>query len=612
MYYQGQIIDNCYWVEEVLHFGMCETYRAIDINNNRRKVIIKKIILNGSDNEKRIELFLREQNALIDLKYHPQIPTIFEGNEDYLVEDLIEGNTLNKILPNSTCINTEKSLIILLGKILKILDYIHSQNYIHRDVKPSNIIVSLNNEIYLIDFGAVGFINQNISDLNQEIDIREITLIGTSGYAPPEQFMGKMPHPSFDIYAVGIIAIEIITGMQPKSLPTYRGNIKIWNQIWNQNNYISISDDLKNVIEKMANDNSEQRYESVQETLKDLALVLFKLDSNIVLSNKNNLQELTFDSLISKYDFEQFLELNIWQELITLENNFLENQRCESFWLLVTYEKILRAGRIPLDNLEEELELLYLWELMHLGLVVGENELPNTYLIIAKPIYQEFFNEKWVQNKLAASSIPYAKKLKDWLDSNCQKLDKLLDEEELQISLEWILNNHKNISEKEDFFLFNSLTQPYIINRLETNKLGSLFKGMQDSLLENKNYDWFWLLLTYNQVLCKRVNLLDATIPQQQKYLEELQHMGFINSNFRVYKYISFIFHKDWIQDRLSENERPYANKFSSWVNSNCQDKSYLLKKTDEEWEKTQNWASNNIHRMNDLESKYLLCTAFN
>lgn len=284
MYKEGDLINNRYKIEKLLGTtGTSRTYKARDQQDTKKIVLCKELLINPDDssftNQKKKELFLREKNALLELD-HRQIPQIIiSDNPNYLVENFCEGKTLDKKIEDENFIRKEKEVIRLLQKILKILEYVHSKEYIHRDIKPSNIILSETKEVYLIDFGSVVRTDSDIDDLaeNKKVRIGYRTDIGTPGYAPREQFYGGSPCPSFDIYAVGIIGIEIITKKDPTSITI--DNHKNWNKIWEKMD-VPISDDLKKILEKMANDTATERYKSVQEVLDDLVAVLLNLFNN--------------------------------------------------------------------------------------------------------------------------------------------------------------------------------------------------------------------------------------------------------------------------------------------------------------------------------------------
>jgi len=157
-------------------------------------------------------LFQTEAEILEVLGKHDQIPQLlanFEVDKQfYLVQEFIAGHSLQDELTGS-CLS-EAQVIDLLKDILHILVFVHSHQAIHRDIKPSNLIRRSNDQhLVLIDFGAVKLMQNMPEAENQTI------AIGTAGYSPPEQMMGH-PHLNSDLYALGMIAIQALTGIQAK------------------------------------------------------------------------------------------------------------------------------------------------------------------------------------------------------------------------------------------------------------------------------------------------------------------------------------------------------------------------------------------------------------
>lgn len=164
-------------------------------------------------------LFGTEAEVLYQLGHHDQIPRLFahfeEHQEFYLVQELVEGESLQELLvPEQPW--TEQRVIVLLRDILQILVFVHEQNVIHRDIKPSNIICrKQDGRAILIDFGAVKQVTAPMPDTTER-QLMTIS-IGTQGYVPTEQLSG-IPRFNSDIYAVGIIGIQILTGIRPHLL----------------------------------------------------------------------------------------------------------------------------------------------------------------------------------------------------------------------------------------------------------------------------------------------------------------------------------------------------------------------------------------------------------
>jgi serine/threonine-protein kinase len=163
-------------------------------------------------------LFDTEAQVLYQLGSYPQIPGLlahFEENQDfYLAQELIQGHALTEELSGQPW--SEEQVVAFLGDLLGVLAFVHSQGVIHRDIKPSNLIRrQSDNRIVLIDFGAVKQVSTQLH--SQRSGLSHTISIGTQGYMPSEQLAGR-PHFSSDLYAVGILGIQALTGYAPTDL----------------------------------------------------------------------------------------------------------------------------------------------------------------------------------------------------------------------------------------------------------------------------------------------------------------------------------------------------------------------------------------------------------
>jgi serine/threonine-protein kinase len=232
--------------------------------------------------------FDQEAKILEALGNHDQIPRLFahfeENQEFYLVQEYIEGHDLTEELyPGNQLSETE--VIKLLREILEVLAFVHQQNVIHRDIKPSNIRRRQDGNIVLIDFGAVKEVNslQAYEDGQTGLTVG----IGTPGYMPSEQAKGE-PKLSSDIYAVGIIAIFALTGIDPVPRPHQPGsglpkNPQTGEIIWRDRLTKKVNPKLVNVIDKMMRDHFSQRYQSADEALLAIQSLSTKLPPPKVL-----------------------------------------------------------------------------------------------------------------------------------------------------------------------------------------------------------------------------------------------------------------------------------------------------------------------------------------
>ncbi len=247
-----------------------ETYLAENIQQFRHKYLLKMLSpIAGSRKsfEKIKDLFEREAKALYELGgHHPQIPSLiayFEEEEQlYLIREFIEGHDLRyELTPNKKI--PEFQTIALLENILEPLAYLHAHKVIHRDIKPSNLMRrSADDKIFLIDFGAIRELAVT-EVINTTGETRVTTIIGIPDYMPREQLEGK-PQFASDIYAVGLIGIQAITGLIPQQIER---DPETGELVWQHRGAV-ISHQLRSVLRKMVSYDRQKRYRTAIEALK--------------------------------------------------------------------------------------------------------------------------------------------------------------------------------------------------------------------------------------------------------------------------------------------------------------------------------------------------------
>ena len=222
----GQIVGGHYEVTTRLGGGgFGETYLSQDIHLPDRPIrVIKR--LSPHIKEKSVlqlsrRLFETEAQVLYRLGTHPQIPQLFahfeELSEFYLVQEYIDGKDLSHELPRGK-IWEQFAVADLLQNLLTVLSFVHQNNVIHRDIKPENIIRRRDGKLFLIDFGIVKQIITPTAILEGQSDDGGYTVgIGTPGYMPSEQAHGE-PKFASDIYAIGMLGIQAMTGIPPSHL----------------------------------------------------------------------------------------------------------------------------------------------------------------------------------------------------------------------------------------------------------------------------------------------------------------------------------------------------------------------------------------------------------
>jgi len=208
----GQIVKERYEILEILgEGGMAFVYKARDMQLERI-VAIKTLKPNYVNQETFVDRFKREAKTAANLN-HPNIVQIFDwGIEDepYFVMEYIEGNTLTSIISKNRTISLSDILFIG-AQVSSGLHAAHQKGLVHRDIKPGNIMITPDGKVKVTDFGIVSL-------QNEESDItRTGSILGTASYISPEQAQGKPVSIESDLYSLGTVLYELITGKAPFS-----------------------------------------------------------------------------------------------------------------------------------------------------------------------------------------------------------------------------------------------------------------------------------------------------------------------------------------------------------------------------------------------------------
>lgn len=202
-------------ISSIGHGAQGQTYLAHDTKTSQL-VAIKSLHVKLAKEWKAVELFERETEVLKRLD-HPGIPTFIDafeeadGTEFYLVQAFVPGDNLEVRLARGEMFTPER-LQKITKSTLAILVYLHGQSppVLHRDIKPANLVLGDEDRVTLVDFGAV-----------QNQGARGTTIIGTTGYMPPEQLIGRAA-PGSDLYALGATLVHLATRHHPADLPVQR------------------------------------------------------------------------------------------------------------------------------------------------------------------------------------------------------------------------------------------------------------------------------------------------------------------------------------------------------------------------------------------------------
>jgi len=247
----GALLQGRYRIQSAIkQGGMGTIYLAQDTRFSTRNCAVKEMLDTFTSPIERadaVRRFEQESDILAALQ-HPNIINVFdrftEGQRHYLVMPFIKGRSLEEHLTELGGYASEAKVIEWALCICAVLEYLHSQQppIIYRDLKPSNIMVTDTGRLILIDFG----IARNFVPRAQG------TMIGTPGYAPPEQWQG-MAEPRSDLYSLGATMHHLLTGIDPRSRPPF-----VFDPV--RNIKPSLSSSIEQIIDKLLQMRADQRY----------------------------------------------------------------------------------------------------------------------------------------------------------------------------------------------------------------------------------------------------------------------------------------------------------------------------------------------------------------
>ena len=269
---KGQKINDRYEIIKTIgEGGMANVYLANDTILDR-KVAIKVLRGDLSNDEKFIRRFKREALSVSNLS-HPNIVEVYDvGEEDgnyYIVMEYIEGKTLKQLLQKRGVL-TLNEVIDIMTQLTDGLAHAHEAYIIHRDIKPQNIMIEDNGLVKITDFGIAMALNS--TQLTQTNSV-----MGSVHYLPPEQANGKGSTVKSDIYSLGILMYELLTGSVP-----FKGDTAVEIALKHMKEKIpsirkqnpTIPQSVENIVLKATAKNPKNRYDNVRDMYKDLQTAL--------------------------------------------------------------------------------------------------------------------------------------------------------------------------------------------------------------------------------------------------------------------------------------------------------------------------------------------------
>lgn len=265
--YIGKILDDRYEIIELIGSGgMANVYKALCHRLNRYDAV--KIMRDETASNTELRRRFRAESQAVAMLSHPNIVSVYDVSHsddvEYIVMELIDGITLKQYLQKKSVLDPSEVLDFTI-QTAKALEHAHSKGIIHRDIKPQNIMLLKDGMIKVADFG--------IASLENTIEENNGETVGSVHYIAPEQARGEAPDARSDIYSLGIVMYEMLTGKLP-----YVGNSDVEVAVKHMNTdpvtprdiVPSIPEELERICLKAMNSNIDERYQSASEMLADL------------------------------------------------------------------------------------------------------------------------------------------------------------------------------------------------------------------------------------------------------------------------------------------------------------------------------------------------------
>jgi serine/threonine protein kinase len=314
------------------------------------------------------KMWLNETRLAGKLK-HPFIVEVYEAcstpDFDYLVMEYVPGETLKKHTSFDNLLPISR-LVDILYKVCNALDYSNKMGILHRDIKPSNVLFGSDNLIKVSDFGAAFLFNS---------DTTQVDMVGTLPFMPPEQFMQARPSIQSDMYAVGVMAYQLLTGSLPFTAKSY--DEMIYQKLHEEalpleKRRLDIPQALRFAVHRAMHRDPEMRYRSWKGLCDDLAAALPTLEKlqeiSFDCSGFDVLRNLAFFTHFTDNEIWETVGISEWQDAPAAQVIVEEGEVGSSFFILIDGEAKVLKNNIELTRMHGGScfgEIAYLDETRH-------------------------------------------------------------------------------------------------------------------------------------------------------------------------------------------------------------------------------------------------------
>lgn len=348
-----------YQLEEVIHEGKYRTiYKAHDPFLDR-EVAIKVSTFpdqqDGKENSQQVRnSFFLETRAVGKLQ-HPNIVSVYDAGvgdrQTYIVMEYIEANSLAKLLEAGESIPVEK-VIDIIFKCCKALEYAHSKDVVHRDIKPGNILLTDDGNVKIVDFG--------VAKVRNRIDTMSSGLFGSPSYMAPEQIEEHDVGPWTDIFALGVVLYELLTGRKPFNADNVHTLMyKILHEQPESLHSLNIEHAMKlqPILDEVLAKDPEQRYPSAADfasALQSVDVALRYEESEIVKKvNTEQAGMLRFFQEFNQKQLSEFVDVATWLRINEDETILSAGEIDHTFYLIVGGQATVFKANEPVKSLAE-------------------------------------------------------------------------------------------------------------------------------------------------------------------------------------------------------------------------------------------------------------------